>query len=152
MPSSRGSSRPRDASLVSPHWQVGFLPLAPPETPSVPRGPASSHLWSQGQGSPGGKLPPQVGAGPGLCGCGLWLAWSTGQEGGWQAGEGPAEPRRSRQLLVLEEPWEMGGRADLNGRAVVGGASRCQTQPLAPGSCCLPGGGCQHVRPGVQAL
>ena len=32
MPSSRGSSQPRDRTCVSclPHWQVGSLPLAPP--------------------------------------------------------------------------------------------------------------------------
>ena len=35
MPSSRGSSRPRDPTLCLPHWQAGSLPLAPSRKPEI---------------------------------------------------------------------------------------------------------------------
>ena len=54
MPSSRGSSRPRDGTLVSCflRWQAGSLPLAPPGKPQT-RPPALEGVLTTGsQGSP----------------------------------------------------------------------------------------------------
>ena len=47
MPSSRGSSRPRDRTRVSCvlHWQAGSLPLAPHGKPTMN---SSYHLWYDG--------------------------------------------------------------------------------------------------------
>ena len=50
MPSSRGSSRPRDrtwVSYMSLHWQAGSLPLVPPGKPSIILAPLYN-LWRRG--------------------------------------------------------------------------------------------------------
>ena len=46
MPSSRGSSRPRDRTCRLLHWQMSSLPLAPPEKTIATQQPKTPH-WNQ---------------------------------------------------------------------------------------------------------
>ena len=65
-----------------------------------------------------------------------FLAWSTGQEGGWQAGEGAAEPRPQRG-----SPWcwnssgRRGGPGGRGGRVGWTEPAASSPQPLSSAPC-----------------